>query len=78
MNTTEDLIATECPAVASQPINKVIKPPAQPQEWKIVSSMECPTPENIQQRDPGPGKCSTLGSSPRGTMSPSFCQLVNN
>jgi len=52
MNTTEDLIITGCPAVAPQPINKVIKPikfPAQPQEWKIVSLRECPTPENIQQ-----------------------------
>ncbi len=52
MNTTEDLIAAGCPAVAPQPINKVIKPikfPAQPQEWKIVSLRECPTPENMQQ-----------------------------
>jgi hypothetical protein len=52
MNTTEDLITTGCPAVAPQPINKIIKPikfPAQPQEWKIVSLRECPTPENIQQ-----------------------------
>jgi hypothetical protein len=52
MNTTEDLITTGCPAGATQPINKVIKPikfPAQPQEWKIVSLRECPTPENIQQ-----------------------------
>jgi len=43
MNTTEDLITTGCPAVAPQPINKVIKPikfPAQPQEWKIVSLRE--------------------------------------
>jgi len=52
MNTTEDLITTGCPAVAPQPINKIIKPikfPAQPQEWKIVSLRECPTPENMQQ-----------------------------
>jgi len=52
MNTTEDLITTGCPAVGQQPINKVIKPikfPAQPQEWKIVSLRECPTPENMQQ-----------------------------
>jgi RadC-like JAB domain len=52
MNTTEDLITTGCPAVAQQPINQVIKPikfPAQPQEWKIVSLRECPTPENMQQ-----------------------------
>ena len=48
MNTTEDLITTECPAVAPQPINKVIKPikfPAQPQEWKIVSLRD-PTPSD--------------------------------
>jgi hypothetical protein len=52
MNTTEDLITTGCPAVAPQPINKVIKPikfPAQPQEWKIVSLRECPTPDTMQQ-----------------------------
>ena len=52
MNTTENLITTGCPAVAQQPINKIIKPikfPAQPQEWKIVSLRECPTPENMQQ-----------------------------
>src|SRR6185436_15003347 len=45
---------TGCPAVAPQPINKVIKPikfPAQPQEWKIVSLRECPTTENIQQSE---------------------------
>src|SRR5688572_13586662 len=28
---------------------KPIKFPAQPQEWKIVSLRECPTPENMQQ-----------------------------
>jgi len=52
MNTTENLITTGCPAVAPQPINQVIKPikfPAQPQEWRIVSLRECPTPENMQQ-----------------------------
>jgi hypothetical protein len=51
MNTTEYLISTECPATAPQPINQVIKPvkfPAQPQEWKIISLRECPTPENMQ------------------------------
>ena len=52
MNTTENLISTECPAVAQQPINNLIKPikfPAQPQEWKIVSLRECPTPDAMQQ-----------------------------
>ncbi|MGD0260060.1 MAG: JAB domain-containing protein [Verrucomicrobiota bacterium] len=52
MNTTENLISTECPAVAQQPINNIIKPikfPAQPQEWKIVSLRECPTPDTMQQ-----------------------------
>ena len=52
MNTNENLISTGCPATASQHINQVIKPvkfPAQPQEWKIVSLRECPTPESMQQ-----------------------------
>jgi predicted transglutaminase-like protease len=43
MNTTEDLITTGCAAIAPHPINKVIKLikfPAQPQEWKIVSLRE--------------------------------------
>ncbi len=51
MNTTENLISTGCTATATQPINQVIKPvkfPAQPQEWKIISLRECPTPENMQ------------------------------
>jgi hypothetical protein len=52
MNTTENLIATGSTATAPQPINQVIKPvkfPAQPQEWKIVSLRECPTPDTMQQ-----------------------------
>jgi hypothetical protein len=52
MNTTENLIASESTANAPQPTNQVIKPikfPAQPQEWKIVSLRECPTPETMQQ-----------------------------
>ena len=52
MNTTENLISTGCPAIAPQPINKIVKPikfPAQPQEWKIVSLRECPTPDTMQQ-----------------------------
>jgi hypothetical protein len=51
MNTTENLISTGCPAVAPQPINQLVKPvkfPAQPQEWKIVSLRECPTPDTMQ------------------------------
>jgi len=51
MNTTENLIATGS-ATAPQPTNQIVKPikfPAQPQEWKIVSLRECPTPENMQQ-----------------------------
>ena len=51
MNTTENLISTGCPATSAQPINNIIKPikfPAQPQEWKIVSLRECPTPDNMQ------------------------------
>jgi len=52
MNTTENLIANGCPATAPQPINKIVKPikfPAQPQEWKIVSLRECPTPDTLQR-----------------------------
>jgi len=52
MNITENLIATECPAIAPQPTNSIVKPikfPAQPQEWKIVSLRECPTPDTMQQ-----------------------------
>jgi hypothetical protein len=54
MNTTENLISTACPAPAPQPANKIVKPfkfPAQPQEWKIVSLRECPTPDTLQQCD---------------------------
>lgn len=38
--------------MASQPTNTIVKPikfPAQPQEWKIVSLRECPTPDTMQQ-----------------------------
>ena len=52
MNTTETLISTGCPATAPQPANNLVKPfkfPTQPQEWKIVSLRECPTPDAMQQ-----------------------------
>src|SRR5207247_3103780 len=52
MNTTENLISNGCPAHAPQTTNNIVKPikfPAQPQEWKIVSLRECPTPETMQQ-----------------------------
>jgi len=52
MNTTEYLISNGCPAPAPQPTNNIVKPikfPAQPQEWKIVSLRECPTPDTMQQ-----------------------------
>ena len=51
MNTTENLITIGSTATAPQPINQIIKPvkfPAQPQEWKIISLRECPTPEAMQ------------------------------
>ena len=51
MNTNENLISTGCPATAPQPVNQLVKPvkfPAQPQEWKIVSLRECPTPDTMQ------------------------------
>lgn len=44
MNTTENNSST--PQVEN--IIKPVKFPSQPQEWKIVSLRECPTPENIQ------------------------------
>lgn len=45
MNTTENFISTP------QVENNIVKPfkfPPQPQEWKIVSLRECPTPEAMQ------------------------------
>jgi hypothetical protein len=45
MNTTENINSTP------QPPNNIVKPlkfPPQPQEWKIVSLRECPTPEAMQ------------------------------
>ena len=48
MNTTENLIPT---AIAIESVNDIVKPlkfPNQPQEWKIVSLRECPTPEQMQ------------------------------
>lgn len=48
MNTTENLFSTP------QLPNNIVKPikfPPQPQEFKIVSLKECPTPADIQQCD---------------------------
>ena len=45
MNTTENNSST--PQVEND-IIKPVKFPSQPQEWKIVSLRECPTPDNIQ------------------------------
>ena len=48
MNTTENFNSTP------QPLNNLVKPvkfPGQPQEWKIVSLRECPTPEDMQLCD---------------------------
>ena len=45
MNTTENFVSTP------QIPNNIVKPlkfPPQPQEWKIVSLRECPTPEAMQ------------------------------
>ena len=45
MNTTETINPTP------QPTNQIVKSfkfPPQPQEWKIVSLKECPTPETMQ------------------------------
>ncbi|HTQ50637.1 MAG TPA: JAB domain-containing protein [Candidatus Acidoferrales bacterium] len=48
MNTTENIIST--PQVQNN-IVKPVKFPPQPQEWKIVSLRECPTPADIQLCD---------------------------
>ena len=52
MNTTENLIATESTtATAIESVADIVKPlkfPNQPQEWKMVSLRECPTPEQMQ------------------------------
>lgn len=52
MNTTETHIQTQFATAPTQPLNVLIKPvkfPSQPQEWKIVSLRECPTPADQQQ-----------------------------
>jgi hypothetical protein len=45
MNTTENINSTPQP---TNHIVKSVKFPPQPQEWKIVSLRECPTPEAMQ------------------------------
>src|ERR1035438_6062603 len=45
MNTTENFVSTP------QPPNNIVMPlkfPPQPQEWKMVSLRECPTPQEMQ------------------------------
>jgi hypothetical protein len=54
MNTTENIIAAGCTATSPQQTASIVKPikfPAQPQEWKIVSLRECPTPDQLQMCD---------------------------
>ena len=48
MNTTEIFVST--PPLENN-IVKPVKFPSQPQEWKIVSLRECPTPDDIQLCD---------------------------
>ena len=48
MNTTENFVST--PQIQNNPV-KPFKFPPQPQEWKIVSLRECPTPADIQLCD---------------------------
>jgi len=51
MNTTENLTQTETAPAPAQPLNSPVRPikfPSQPQEWKIVSLRECPTPLDQQ------------------------------
>jgi DNA repair protein RadC len=48
MNTTQNLISTEGAPIPAQPVVKPFKFPSQPQEWKIISLRECPTPQDLQ------------------------------
>jgi DNA repair protein RadC len=54
MNTTETLTQATTNPILAQPLDTLIKPtkfPSQPQEWKIVSLRECPTPTDMQLCD---------------------------
>jgi hypothetical protein len=54
MNTTENPLATQTDLLPVQPLNEPVKPVkflSQPQEWKIISLRECPTPEAMQLCD---------------------------
>jgi DNA repair protein RadC len=54
MNTTETLIQTTSHLIPTPALDQLVKPikfPSQPQEWKIVSLRECPTPMDLQLCD---------------------------
>jgi proteasome lid subunit RPN8/RPN11 len=51
MNTTKNYIQTELNPALAQPVNQIVKPikySNEPQEWKIISLRECPTPQELQ------------------------------
>jgi DNA repair protein RadC len=51
MNTSENLTTSGSPVTIPSPESQLVKPvrfPSQPQEWKIVSLRECPTPPAMQ------------------------------
>src|SRR6516162_8666656 len=51
MNTNENITPRQCTLWPAEPLQNVVKPvrfPQQPQEWKIVSLRECPTPDAMQ------------------------------
>lgn len=51
MNNPESLIQSIAASLTPQPLNEIVKPikfSSQPQEWKIISLRECPTPDEMQ------------------------------
>jgi proteasome lid subunit RPN8/RPN11 len=51
MNTINNVGSSETPMPAMGPLVKPVKFPSQPQEWKLISLRECPTPEQMQLLD---------------------------
>ena len=51
MNTINNVGSKESSATAVDSLVKRIKFPSQPQEWKLISLRECPTPEQMQLLD---------------------------
>lgn len=80
MNTTENLTPYQFGPAPVQPVNQLVKPlkfPSQPQEWKIVSLRECPTPLDLQVCDTSEQAAAYW----RTHITPHpwlFCRLLNN